>query len=130
MGVDVPVVMLGDGAYPLLSWLMKPYAEPCATPQQKNFNRQVSRARMTVERAFERLKGRWRCLLKRYDGSVGNINITITACCVLRNFCEVNKEEYDDVNGGGAIDTDWNFGYEPTAATATRDALCAFFASP
>ena len=131
MGVDVPVVMPGDGAYPLLSWLIKPYAEAGATQQQKHFNYRLSRARMTVERAFGRLKGRWRSLMKRYDGHVSNINTTVTACCVLHNFCEVHKEEYDDDSGGDGNTTDWNSVQENTVAGATtRDALCSFFALP
>ncbi|KAF7642334.1 hypothetical protein LDENG_00259930 [Lucifuga dentata] len=67
-GVDVPLVILGDATYPLLPWLMKPYLEGRGiTQEQTTFNHRLSQARMTVERAFGHLKGRWRCLLKRCD---------------------------------------------------------------
>lgn len=66
----VPLVILGDPAYPAFPWLMKPYAENMhATPAQKNFNRQ-RRARMVVENSFGRHKGRWWCLLKCLDVKV------------------------------------------------------------
>ena len=66
-GRDVPLVILGDPAYPLLPWVMKPYMyiENKSTPRdEKDFKYRQSRARIVVKNAFGRLKGRWRCLLK------------------------------------------------------------------
>ena len=34
--VNVPLFLLGDSAYPLQTWLMKPFPEASATTQQKN----------------------------------------------------------------------------------------------
>ena len=59
-GQDVPLLMLGDPAYPLLPWLMKPFSN-CGslTRRQRKFNYQLSKARIVTEIAFGRLKGRW-----------------------------------------------------------------------
>ena len=60
----VPVVILGDPAYPLLTWLMKPYTGTGLSQEQRRFNYRLSRACIVVECAFGRLEGRWRSLLK------------------------------------------------------------------
>lgn len=61
-GVDTPLVILGDPAYLLLSWLMKAFPNNGRlSRQQKMFKYRLSHARVVVEHAYGRLKGRWRC---------------------------------------------------------------------
>ena len=61
LGKPIPLCIIGDSAYPIHIWLMKPFTDNSTlTPQQKCFNYRLSHARMVVENAFGRLKGRWR----------------------------------------------------------------------
>ena len=49
-----------------------------------------------MEHAFGRLKGRWRCLLKRNDTTMQYIIHQTAACCVLHNLCEMQEEEFEE----------------------------------
>ena len=96
VGADVPLVILGDPACPLLPWLMKSFPDNGhLSRQQKLFNYRLSRARVVVEHAYGRLKGRWRCLLKRLDVSVEDVPNVIATCCVLHNICEMHGDIFD-----------------------------------
>ena len=58
-GVDIPVFLIGDSAYLIKTWLMKPFPQNrIHTEAQKTFNYRLSRARIVVENAYGRLKGR------------------------------------------------------------------------
>ena len=95
--LTVHPLILGDGGYPLTSWLVCPYNfTQTLIPQQKIFNKLLSSARVTVERAFGVLKARWRCLLTLLDTSLENVNDVIITCFALHNFCQINNELYQN----------------------------------
>ncbi len=96
-GKDIPLLMLGDPAYPLLPWLMKAFPDNGSFPhEQKTSNYRLSKARVVVEHAYGRLKGRWRCLLKRNDVLVDDLPKLVAACCVLHNICGSRDENFDE----------------------------------
>ena len=95
--VVVPPLILGDSAYGLTNWLMRPFTDRGnLTNEEVAFNTAHSKTRVVVENAFGRLKERFRSLGKRVDQSVANATVTITACCVLHNYCELMKEEFNE----------------------------------
>ena len=103
-------ILRGDSAYPLLSWLIGPYPQSATlTRDQARFNKAMNKSRVVVERAFGKLKCRWRCLLKVLEEGTGKVPLTILACCILHNICllrgdalENDESDDDDGDGGSA----------------------------
>ena len=60
--VSISPLIVGDSAFSLQSWLMKPHTNATLSPKQRYFNYHLSRARMVTESAYGQLKGRWRVL--------------------------------------------------------------------
>jgi len=86
--VPLPYYLIGDGGYPLRSWLLTPY-RGVPTPGEKRFNKHLSSKRVTVERAFGRLKARWRTtqhVVAQDHRAAVNM---IVAACVLHNIAEI-----------------------------------------
>ena len=106
-GSEIRPVLLGDSAYPLSMWLLKPYHEGTNDPEGINFNKELSRARVSVECAFGILKGRWRILQKRLDSDIAFTNQIIITCCVLHNFCIEAGDLWDDDNDEDGNDDDF-----------------------
>lgn len=85
--------ILGDMAYPLTEYMMVPYkaTRPLSEPQI-HFNTVLSKSRVTVERSFGILKGKFRRLQLIENRDLILISKMIVACCILHN---VNKLEED-----------------------------------
>lgn len=91
--------LLGDAAYPISPTLVKGFVGSGLSKKQDHFNWKLSGARMTVERAYGRLKGRWKILqkpiaLSTLEGSLEYIG----ACCVLHNLCELNSSHFAETH--------------------------------
>ncbi|XP_061565182.1 uncharacterized protein LOC133419782 [Cololabis saira] len=96
-GCDVGHYLIGDPAYPMQNWLMKPFSDTGRlTPEQRTYNYRLSSARSVVEMCFGRLKGRWRCLLKRNDAKLELAKKMALTCCVLHNICEEHGDNFSE----------------------------------
>ncbi|KOB64585.1 Uncharacterized protein OBRU01_24000 [Operophtera brumata] len=82
------VWLLGDSGYAQRPWLMTPYSNPAPGTAAESYNKVHSRARVTIENTFGRLKNRWRCVCKdrvlHYKPE--KCAQIILACSVLHNI--------------------------------------------
>ena len=83
----VPMVTIGDCAFPRHSWLLKSYKEDTRNPRQKYLNKKLCSARVVTENAYGMLKGRWRILYKQTECRIYNLKYVIMSCIMLHNLC-------------------------------------------
>ena len=85
--VDVPPLILGDGAFPLRTWIMKPYGDAVLPEDMRYFNYRHSRARLVTEGAFGRLKSRFRVLFRKCQSNKETMKLYGLASVVLHKLC-------------------------------------------
>lgn len=95
LGTQIVPFLIGDSAYLLNTWLIKPFPHHSnMTDRQKTFNYKISRACIVMENAFGHLKGRWRRLAKQDDMYIENVPQVVLACCILHNLSEVHSDNF------------------------------------
>ena len=83
----IPLVTVGDSAFPKFAWLLKAYDDRTNDPQQRFFNKCLRSARVVCENAYGMLKGRWRILYKKAEVRNFNLKYVVMACIMLHNLC-------------------------------------------
>ena len=78
---------MGDSAFPLHTWLMKPYGNAVLTPEQRPLNYCLSRACMVTEGAYGKQKGHCFHIFFIIHAKVETVKATTLACVVLHNVC-------------------------------------------
>ncbi|KAG0439052.1 hypothetical protein HPB47_016771 [Ixodes persulcatus] len=88
--------LLGDGAYPLRQSTLVPYRNNGRlTEQHRKYNTKHATTRVTIERAFGILKGRFGRLKYNEARCPERIVTTIGAACVMHNACMEWRHMYD-----------------------------------
>lgn len=133
---QIPFYLVGDEAFPLKTYLMRPYPRKSLQPffatsaeeeasqgerqdsepvsfeeahSKRIFNYRLSRARRVVENAFGIMAQRWRILRRPFKAKDYNIRRIIFACVVLHNFMmkESETSRYAYCPPGTADHVDW-----------------------
>ena len=93
--------ILGDSAYPLLSWILTPFKNyGNLTRCQRNYNFKQSSTWMVVEHLFGTLKGQFRRLKLKLDvdkvEDIPTIVIALALCTIYQFFLDDNTDEDND----------------------------------
>ncbi|XP_075162528.1 uncharacterized protein LOC142235156 [Haematobia irritans] len=85
--------VVGPPMYPLRSWLMQKYENPC-DHNEHEFNRALSHLNVFRELALNRLFGRWQILSSSEFLEPESRSLLAKVCCILHNIMESNGDVY------------------------------------
>ena len=83
---DMPCFIIGDDAFVLRTWMMKPFSIRSLSREERIFNYRLSRARRIVENAFGILANRFQCLLGTMRQELHRVHTIAFGCCTLHNL--------------------------------------------
>ena len=81
--------LLGDPAYPLLPYVTKEFSWGGKNDRERFFSYKLSSARIVIENAPGRLKGRFGCLKRAMSIDINVLLQEIVVCSVLHGYCEM-----------------------------------------
>lgn len=123
----VPFVLIGDDAFPLKRYLMKPFPFKNQNKEQRIFSYRLSRARRTVENAFGILANKFRIFLQPINLEPMKVEKIVLASTALHNYLRrEHSAEYtplgctdrENVLDGTIIPASWRS--EPVLAPLPR----------
>ena len=82
----MPYFIIRDDAFPLRTWLMKPFSRRYLPDAERVFIYRLSRYRRVVDNAFGILINRFRCLLTTMQKTLNVVESIGIACCCLYNI--------------------------------------------
>ncbi|XP_066592967.1 uncharacterized protein [Prorops nasuta] len=94
-GPPLPYVLVGDEAFPLTDYLLRPYsAKGVLTSSKTVFNYRLSRSRKVIENSFGILVSRWRVLKRPIICKVEKAENIVKAIICLHNF--LRKQDIEE----------------------------------
>jgi hypothetical protein len=138
--IRMPYVTVVDDAFPLKSYMLKPYSIRNLTAEQRIFNYRLSRARRNVENVFGHICQRFRILRQPIQLDPKKVEIIVMCICCLHNFLLRNQESrmtYLQLDSDDSLDLPDNIsrleqqGSNRSSFDAhkLRDDLCQYFNS-
>ncbi|XP_049763612.1 uncharacterized protein LOC126092180 [Schistocerca cancellata] len=132
--VVVPHVIVGDEAYPLKTYLLRPYPKSQASGDiaMSAFNARLSRARRVSENAFGQLAQKFRIFFRRINSMPENVDKIVMATCILHNYIKENVYAQTEAANGTLVlqELTGQGGSATSSAFVVREHYKDFFNSP
>ena len=101
----LPYVIVADDAFPLKTYLVKPYSKRNLQREERICNYRISRARRVVENAFGILASRFRIFLSPINLSPETTTKVVMASCALHNYLRTSSSARYTPPGTTDVDT-------------------------
>ena len=103
--INVPYVAVGDDAFPLTTYLLKPFPMSSLTSEQRIFNYRLSRMRRISENVLGIMAQKWRVLRNAMLVGPEKATTIVLAIMTLHNYLRNDKHyihagAFDDEKGG------------------------------
>ena len=73
--------------FPRLSWQVKAFNSNTGDGNERNYNLKLNNTQVVTEKAYDKLKSRWRILYQKTELKIYNLKYVIMACVMLNHFC-------------------------------------------
>ena len=93
-----PYILVGDDAFPLKSYLLKPYSGKLLQDNQNIFNYRLSRARRCIENGFGVSAAQWQIFYSPISFEVETAQFIVQAAVVLHNYLQSISSDVGDTS--------------------------------
>lgn len=129
-GPILPYCLVGDEAFPLKSYLLRPYpGRGGLTPEQDIYNYRLSRARRIIENTFGIIASQWRIYRKPIIASPENAKLMVQATVCLHNWLRRQDNDVNMYVPPSVVDVDdphYPNGFKPGSWRTIMEDGCAF----
>ena len=88
----LPCVLVGDEAFPLTPYMMRPFAARALNEPRRIYNYRLSRARRMIENSFGIMASRFRIFRRVLPSSPETATKTVLAAIALHNFIKSEED--------------------------------------
>lgn len=134
--IAIPYFFCADEAFPLKSYIMRPYPKSTLTNKKRIFNYRLSIARKSVECAFGMLTSKFRVFETPIHCSEQTVISIIKCACVLHNFIRKREGKMYTVRNMHAVQNIQlhhqveNVNHNVRTATGIREYISDYFMKP